>query len=153
MRLLGWMFIIKIVSLTYFINDCQIVDRLHCVTGLFICDWVSNLALEKKKKAFCRLKKEGFFNNQQTKIKMGEPVRPSELKNKHKRENLYQKQRLEKQKAKATKRKQLAKAEEKNPELKKVCILFLSTGNTHDLTLDSLESIETFGRECAKNFR
>jgi ribosome production factor 1 len=53
---------------------------------------------------------------------MGEPVsRPSELKNKHKRENLYQKQRLEKQKAKAAKRKALAKAEEKNPELKKVC--------------------------------
>lgn len=53
---------------------------------------------------------------------MGEPVRPSELKNKHKRENLYQKQRLEKQKAKANKRKQLAKTEEKNPELKKVCL-------------------------------
>lgn len=53
---------------------------------------------------------------------MGDPVRPSELKNKHKRENLYQKQRLEKQKAKSSKRKQLAKAEEKNPELKKVCI-------------------------------
>lgn len=52
---------------------------------------------------------------------MGEPpLRPSELKNKHKRENLYQKQRLEKQKAKANKRKQLAKLEEKNPELKKV---------------------------------
>ena len=60
-------------------------------------------------------------HNLHTTFNMGEPVsRPSELKNKHKRENLYQKQRLEKQKAKATKRKQLAKAEEKNPELKKV---------------------------------
>lgn len=60
---------------------------------------------------------------------MGEPVsRPSELKNKHKRENLYQKQRLEKQKAKSTKRKQLAKAEEKNPELKKVSILICNSG-------------------------
>ncbi|PHZ12860.1 Brix-domain-containing protein [Rhizopus microsporus ATCC 52813] len=45
--------------------------------------------------------------------------RPSELKNKHKREALYQKQKLEKQKAKHKKRKERAKVEEKNPELKK----------------------------------
>ncbi|CAO3684528.1 unnamed protein product [Rhizopus microsporus] len=45
--------------------------------------------------------------------------RPSELKNKHKREALYQKQKLEKQKAKHKKRKERAKLEEKNPELKK----------------------------------
>lgn len=51
---------------------------------------------------------------------MGEILRPSELKNKHKRENLYQKQKLQKQKAKAAKRKEIAKAEEKNPELKQV---------------------------------
>lgn len=47
-------------------------------------------------------------------------LRPSELKNKQKREDLYRKERLEKQKKKSQKRKQLAKAEEKNPELKKV---------------------------------
>lgn len=66
---------------------------------------------------------------------MGEPpLRPSELKNKHKRENLYQKQRLEKQKAKSLKRKALAKAEEKNPELKKVCYTLLAKSMQANLT-------------------
>ncbi|KAF7724590.1 Ribosome production factor 1 [Apophysomyces ossiformis] len=49
---------------------------------------------------------------------MAPPVRPSELKNKHKRERLYQKQKLEKAKLKSQRRKQIAKEEEKNPELK-----------------------------------
>ncbi|KAI9304426.1 anticodon-binding protein [Cunninghamella echinulata] len=46
------------------------------------------------------------------------PVLPSDIKNKHKREKLYQELRLQKQKKKAERRKQLAKEEEKNPELK-----------------------------------
>ncbi|CAO3587948.1 unnamed protein product [Absidia cylindrospora] len=46
------------------------------------------------------------------------PVLPSDIKNKHKRENLYHKLRKEKIKAKSDRRKQIAKDEEKNPELK-----------------------------------
>lgn len=59
--------------------------------------------------------------------------RPSELKNKHKREALYQKQKLEKQKAKHKKRKERAKLEEKNPELKKVKIIDQTTTTTADM--------------------
>jgi ribosome production factor 1 len=47
-------------------------------------------------------------------------ILPSDIKNKHKRENLYHKLRKEKAKAKSDRRKQLAKDEEKNPELKEV---------------------------------
>ncbi|KAI7866367.1 anticodon-binding protein [Spinellus fusiger] len=49
---------------------------------------------------------------------MAPAQRPSELKNKQKREDLYKKQKVEKQKQKSQKRKQLAKEEGKRPELK-----------------------------------
>ncbi|KAG2215496.1 hypothetical protein INT46_006756 [Mucor plumbeus] len=82
---------------------------------------------------------------------MGDPVsRPSELKNKHKRENLYQKQKLEKQKAKSAKRKQLAKAEEKNPELKKKR-LEENVPNTLDNTREADETMVEQDDEVAQD--
>jgi ribosome production factor 1 len=44
----------------------------------------------------------------------------SDIKNKHKREDIYHKQKAEKAKAKRERRIQIKKEEEKNPELKEV---------------------------------
>lgn len=112
--------------------------------GLFIRDCF-RILLQEKKTFFSTEKKRLFFSCCKpihiNIFTMGDPIRPSELKNKHKRENLYQKQRLEKQKAKSSKRKQLAKAEEKNPELKKVCILLLDIeiNNKKDVILTTMD--------------
>jgi hypothetical protein len=86
------------------------------------CFFVTWFLFSKKKKRKKLIKKalSIFSIFVVKKMAVDSTLRPSELKNKQKREDLYRKERLEKQKKKSQKRKQLAKAEEKNPELKKV---------------------------------
>lgn len=78
------------------------------------------------------------------------PIRPSELKNKDKRAKLYQKLKLEKAKRKSERRKQLAKEEAKNPELKEVRNNKRSP-NDHLQISDLAFILETIKRKCTEN--